>query len=171
MASDYGRNFGFRRSDEAYRWSEGRYKTPTGTPLLIGSAVTVDFSNAGRLAAAAANATPEGGVTGLLVSEEFVRSIYDSPHEDSYRRGTAKANAPAVITGGPAVKVWFKNTALENRVDGRTVPAVELVDFTSVVRGSLLGWNGTQFDLATANKWMRVLETDGSTYVEATLVA
>ena len=38
MASDYGLHFGFRRSDETLRVSEGRFRTPvTGTALLIGS--------------------------------------------------------------------------------------------------------------------------------------
>ena len=71
MASDYGLNFGFRRSDESMATREGRFKTPAaGDPLLIGTAVEIDPATPGYLKASAAAAAAVSGLRGILVQEE-----------------------------------------------------------------------------------------------------
>ena len=147
MASDYGLNFGFRRSDESVRVSEGRVKTPkTGPLLLIGTAVEIDPVNAGFLRVAAAAAKPRTGTCGLLVQEEdWDRTIYQADHIDSYGKGVAKPNRLSVITSGPGVKVWMQNTAAKSRADGRSIAATSMFIATGVGVGKGMSWNGTAF--------------------------
>lgn len=147
MASDYGINFGFRRSDESVRISEGRVKTPaTGPLLLIGTAVEIDPVNGGYLRVAATNAKPRSGTCGLLVQEEvWDRSIYERDRVDSFVLGLAKPNRLSVITNGPGVKVWMKNTGAQNRADGRSISATSMFLSTTVAVGRGMAWNGTQF--------------------------
>lgn len=176
MASEYGLNFGFRRSDESYRSSEGRFRTPaTGSPLLIGTAVQVDPANAGYMKACAASAPIVPGYAGLLVQEEaHIGSFYDmnTANYDSFNFGIAKKNQLSVITTGAGVKVWFKNTTAQTRVDGRSVSGVTIWTTTGVALGDSLGWNGTSWakvtDLTLA--WMTVTAVNTSTgYVEGVL--
>lgn len=146
MASDYGLNFGFRRSDESLRVSEGRLKTPsTGDALLLGTCVEIDPDNEGFLRAAAADAKPRTGVCGLLVQEEeFDRSIYETDIMDSFMFGVAKKNRRSVITNGPGAKVWFHNSPQQARADGRTIDPVTMVTgLGSLSVGDLLKWDGT----------------------------
>lgn len=152
MASDYGLNFGFRRSDESYRVSEGRVRTPkTGPALLIGTAVEIDPNNPTYLRAAAANAKPRTGICGLLVQEEiWDRSFYEQSVIDSFYLGVAKLNRLSVITNGPGVKVWFRNTVAQTRADGRVIPAVSVINTTGLAVGSQLGWDGTVWTATSA---------------------
>jgi hypothetical protein len=147
MASDYGLNFGFRRSDESVRLSEGRVKTPaTGAPLLLGTAVELDPTNAGFLRPAAAGAKPRPGTCGLLVQEEiWDRPIYGPEIIDSFALGVALRNRLSVITTGAGTKVWFKNTPAQSRADGRQINAVTMFLTAGVTVGHGLTWNGTQF--------------------------
>lgn len=147
MASDYGLNFGFRRSDESVRVSEGRVKTPaTGPLLLLGTAVTIDAANPGYLKVAPTGAHPLTGVTGLLVQEEiWDRNIYERQRVDSFVLGVAKPNRLSVITNGPGTKIWLKNTAAQDRADGRHIDAVTMFVATNVAVGRGLAWNGTAF--------------------------
>lgn len=178
MASSYGLNFGFRRSDETVRVSEGRFRTPkTGTALLLGTVVEVDPSNAGYVKQSAANAKLVTGYCGLLLQEEdHLRSIYDSEYYDSTMFGTARKGALSVITSGAGTKVWFKNTAVQNRADGRTVPAVTVATVAGLVVGDQLGWDGTKFiklngtTVTTAVLTVTDVKTSAG-YVEGVLVA
>jgi len=177
MASEYGLNFGFRRSDESVRVSEGRFRTPTtGAPLLIGTAVEIDPSNPGFLRACAANAPLVPGVAGLLVQEEeHLRGIYETPAGlmDSFNFGVAKKNTLSVITTGAGTKVWFKNSTTQNRADGRTVTGVTLLVAAGLTLGSRLGWNGTAWAATTtaADQWMTVTAVDvAGGYCEAVLL-
>jgi hypothetical protein len=147
MASDYGINFGFRRSDESVRTSEGRVKTPaTGPLLLIGTAVEIDPVNGGYLRVAAAAAKPRPGTCGLLVQEEvWDRSIYERERVDSFVLGLAKPNRLSVITTGAGTKVWFKNTGAQNRADGRSITATTMFLATNVAVGRGLAWDGAKF--------------------------
>lgn len=155
--SDYGLNFGFRRSDETARQaSEGRFKTPAITnpltqfPLLLGTLVEIDPANPGYLKQSAANAPLITGWSGLLLQElEWYRSIYESDAAlvDSLMKGIAKPNKLAVITSGSGCKIWLKNTATVNRADGRTVSGRTIVDPT-VALGQSLGWNGASWAIA-----------------------
>jgi hypothetical protein len=166
MASDYGLNFGFRRSDESVAVREGRLKTPLAGTFRLGSLVQFDATSVGYLMAAPASAWGEGASVGLLVQEEiWNRSIYETNHLDSFGLGKAYNNRPSVIVAGAGTKVWFKNTAASTRADGRVIAAVTMVDFTTppVVMGYLT-WDGTQFTPVGATAANSMLRT---TWVDA----
>ena len=152
MASTYGLNFGFLRSDESVRVSEGRIKTPaTGAPLLIGTLVTMDPATPGYLKVAPANAPIVSGFTGLLIQEEaWDRSIYERQNVDSFALGVCKPNRLSVITTGAGTKVWFKNTPAQTRADGRVIDAVQMFVPASIVIGGGLAWNGTRYIFVAA---------------------
>jgi hypothetical protein len=146
MASDYGINFGFRRSDESVRVSEGRLKTPVGSALQQGTLVTFDTSSAGYLKQAVASAPVVPGYTGLLVQEEiWDRPIYSPELVDSYQIGICLPNRLSVISTGAGVKFWIKNTAGFTQADGRVVAAVTMFDPTSIAVGDGIAWNGTEY--------------------------
>lgn len=169
MASDYGLNFGFRRSDESMAIREGRFKTPVGSALRIGTAVEIDPATPGYLKQSAAATTPLPGVHGLLVQEDsHLRSIYDAPDWDSFDLGIAKANALSTIWAGAGTKVWYRNTAGATRIDGRVISSVAIVVMTAVVVGDALTWNGTAWTRSAdgSNAWLRVTATS-TDYVEA----
>jgi hypothetical protein len=133
MASDYGLNFGFRRSDESVAVREGRLKTPVaGDPIRLGTLVQFDPSAAGYLKQCADDQIGEGATVGLLVQEEiWNRSIYETMHLDSFGLGVAYRGRPSVIVAGAGTKVWFKNTGASTRADGRVIAAVSMVDLTT----------------------------------------
>lgn len=174
--SDYGRNFGFLRSDEHVRVSEGRFKTPVGSSLLLGTVVEIDPASAGYMKQSATNPTFITGYCGLLLQElAWDRSIYDAPADglDSYQLGVAKADRLSIITGGHGVKVWYKNTASETRADGRAISARTMFTAAGVAVGDVLGWDGSKFvEVAggVTNAVMKVTEIDGA-YVGAVLLA
>lgn len=163
MASDYGLNFGFRRSDESMAVREGRHKTPaSGTALLLGTAVEIDPANPGYMKQSAANANPITGFHGLLVQEEsHLGSVFEAAPmlgHDSLDLGTAKKDQLSVIWSGNGTKVWFRNTDAYSR-GGRTKDAVAMVNLTGVAVGDGLGWNGTQWveaDGTTVPRWLTV---------------
>lgn len=175
MASDYGRNFGFRVSGEGLRLANGNNRTPaSGSALMIGTAVQVDADTEGYLKACASNAELVPGYSGLLIQEEsHLPSIYDAQVVDSYSRGISKLNTLSVISSGAGVTVWFKNTAAESREDGRAISAVTMTVLTGVTVGAQLGWNGTYWVLVDGSTvtqaWLTVtaVETD---YVEAVMI-
>lgn len=172
MASDYGLNFGFRRSDESVLTREGRLKVPTTGTFRLGSLVTFDPASPGYLKVAAANEVGEGGTVGLLVQEEiFDRSIYAPSRIDSFYYGIARNNRLAVIVSGPGGKVWFKNTDAQSRADGRQIAAVQMVDLTGVAVKDYLAWDGTKFHKGTGvgDSMLRVTLTNGTDYCEAVL--
>lgn len=154
--SDYGLNFGFLRSDESSRSAaEGRFKTPVGSALLLGTMVEIDPASPGYLKQSAINAAVITGYCGLLLQElEWDRSIYESGADavDSFMKGVAKPNKLAVITSGPGTKVWFKNTSGVTRADGRVISAVTMFTAAGLAVGDNLGWDGS--------KWV---ESDGTT--------
>lgn len=152
MASDYGLNFGFLRSDENVRWTEGRFSTPVGSSLLIGTVVEIDPATPGKLKQSATSAVLKAGYCGLLVQElEFERSIYESDASmlDSFQMGVAKANRLSVITGGAGVKVWLKNTTGSTRADGRVTSTRTMWSGATAV-GDTLYWDGAKFAKVTA---------------------
>jgi hypothetical protein len=173
MASDYGLNFGFRRSDESMRTSDGRLKTPATGTFRIGSLVTYDPAAPGFLKAAAANEVGEGATVGLLLQEDaWDRSIYQTKHLDSFGLGLALNNRNAVITSGAGTKVWFKNTAGSTRADGRVITAVTMVDLTGVAVKDFLTWDGSKFvkGAGLSDSMLRVTVVDSANgYVEAVL--
>jgi hypothetical protein len=175
MASDYGLNFGFRRSHEGISVREGRQKTPaTGPQLLQGTYVVLDDANPGYLKVAAAAQDPVTGVSGLLVQEEFDRSIYETSVIDSYYFGITKLNRLSVILSGAGTKFWLRNTIAASRADDRQIAAVTM--FTGVpVQGGYLTWNGNGYACAAAGAapagaLARITNTNGSDYLEAVLL-
>ncbi len=176
MASNYGLNFGFRRSDESVRSvAEGRFKTPaSGSALLLGTAVQIDSASAGYLKACAAQAALVPGFSGVLLQEEIMfRSIYEQDLVDSFGLGVAKKDRLSVITSGAGTKVWLQNTGAQTRADGRSISAVNIWVTTGVAVGDYLGWNGTAWAKTTvaAEQWMVVTAVNTSAgYVEAVLV-
>lgn len=174
MASEYGLNFGFRRSDESLRLSEGRLKTPVGSALKIGTAVELDAASPGYLKACAANARPVPGQHGLLVQEEnFLRGTYDVMGYDSFDNGVALPNKLSVVTSGAGVKVWYKNTTTTTRADGRVTNTVTMFTAAGLALGERLGWDGTKWvesDGTTIPHWFVITSIDVSGgYVEAVL--
>lgn len=175
--SDYGLNFGFRRSDETMRTAEGRFRTPAGSALLLGTMVEIDPANPGYLKQSASDAAVITGFSGLLLQElDFDRSIYESNADalDSFQKGVALPARLSVITSGAGVKVWFKNTAGITRADGRTVNARTVATVTGVAVGDVMGWDGTKWvETGTlTNGVMKVTDVNTTTnYFEATLLA
>lgn len=177
MASDYGLNFGFRRSDESMATREGRFKTPAaGAELILGTAVEIDAAEAGYMKQSASDAVPISGLRGLLVQEEnHIPELFDVPGHDSYDLGAAKVDQLSVIWAGVGTKIWLRNTPAYAR-GTRTKAAVQMVVPTSVVVGCGLAWNGTRWKFVAANDdtaFMHVTAKSGSTttdlYVEAVL--
>jgi hypothetical protein len=173
MASDYGLNFGFRRSDETVRVSDGRLKTPKTGTFRLGSLVSYDPANPGYLKAAAANAVGEGATVGLLIQEDaWDRSIYQGRILDSSMLNLAINNRNAVITSGAGTKVWFQNTAGSTRADGRVLTGVTMVDLTGVAVLDYLTWDGSKFvkGAGLADSMLRVTEVNTANgYCEAVL--
>lgn len=176
MASNYGLNFGFRRSDESMAIREGRLRTPATGTFRMGSLVTFDPAAPGFLKAAAANEIGDGGTVGLLVQEEsHISSIYATDNYDTFstRYGVAKPNTLSVIWAGAGTKVWLRNTAAQTRSDGRSVGAVTVVVLTGVAVKDYLAWDGTKFVKGTgaSDSMLRVTAVDiAGGYVEAVLV-
>lgn len=170
MASDYGLNFGFRRSDESMAVREGRQKTPaSGNALHLGTAVEIDGANPGYLKQSAAAAVPISGLHGLLVQEEshLLNPILDVPVHDSYDLGFAKKNQLSTIWAGAGTKVWFKNTPAYSRGD-RSKAAVTMVDLTGVAVGDRLGWDGAKWVKDATHGWL-VVTLVATNYCEAVL--
>lgn len=173
MASDYGLNFGFRRSSEEVRVAEGRYKTPVASALLLGTMVEIDAATPGYLKASAANTAVVPGYSGLLLQElDFDRSVLsdtDWAGMDSFSLGVAKANRLSLITSGAGTKVWLKNTAGSTRADGRVIPARTIYTAAGATVGVDIGWTGTVWASTATTKVMRVVYV-GAAYIEAVLL-
>lgn len=177
MASDYGLNFGFRRSDESVRVAEGRFRTPVTGALLQGSFVEVNPASAGYLKQSATNPVAIPGYSGLLVSEEFDRSLYEADIQDSFMLGTAKANRLAVVSTGAGTKFWIKNTGAQTRADGRVIAAVTMFSSAGALAvGDGIAWDGSKYvkvgQASTTNKVATVTFFDATAgLLEAVLVA
>lgn len=172
MASDYGLNFGFRRSHEGLSVREGRQKTPkTGSPLRQGAFVTLDAANPGFLTLAGADPVARAGINGLLVQEEvWDRSIYEADRVTSFDLGVTKRNRLSVILGGAGTKFWLKNTAAQTRVDGREVPAVQMFVPGAFAIGSQVTWNGTAYALRGTGVGVATVSlVKGTDYIECVL--
>lgn len=182
MASNYGLNFGFRRSDESLSVREGRFLVPTSGTFRQGSLVELDPAAAGYLKASATDMpiASMGGSRGLLVQEEaHIQSVYnavDTPIGlDTFatRYGVAVNGRRAIIWSGNGVKFWLRNTASSTRADGRVVAAVNMVTFTGIALGDYIKWNGTLYVKGTGatDSVARVTALDATnSYLEAVLL-
>lgn len=167
--SDYGLNFGFRRSEPAVK--EGRLSVPLTGDFRQGDLVTYDPANIGFLKHAAANSPAQGGFTGLLIQEEgWDVSAFGAPVVDTFSKGKALNGKPTTIVTGAGLKVWLKNTPAQTRWDGRAIPAVTVVDLTGVVVGDFLAWDGDSWarTVTDASGAMRVTSV-GTDSIEAVL--
>lgn len=177
MASNYGPNFGFRRSDESMRsGTEGRQRVPATGTYKIGEIVELDAAAPGFVKRSAADAPIEPGFRGLLIQEDnwdagvHDNQVFMTSDLDIVRNG----NLCAIWTGA-GLKIWLRNTAARAAGAGRRAVAGRTIvagTFPTTI-GQYLGWNGTAYavvltkDLAVA----RVTLTDGVAYCEATLLA
>lgn len=167
--SDYGKNFGFRRSEPAVR--EGRLGVPATGDFNQGDLVTYDPANPGKLRRAAAGEGVVGGYTGLLIQEEgWDVSAFGPPVVDSNNKGKVLNGKPAVIMTGAGLKVWLKNTAAVT-YHGRTFPAVTRFVATGVTAvGQELEWNGTAYAIKGTGTAVLRVTAIGDGYVEAVLL-
>lgn len=180
MASDYGYNFGFRRSDESMRsGTEGRLKVPAAGTFTQGQLVTFDPANAGFIKAAAAGDPIEPGYTGLLIQEDaWDIGLHENQVKSTQDLGAVINNRLCAIWTGAGLKIWLKNTVAKANAGQRAVPAVTVVTAVGLVIGDLLEWDGAKYvkatgaDLAaqTARAVARVTLTNAVDYVEAVLV-
>lgn len=175
MASDYGRNFGFRRSDETMAIREGRQKVPSVGVFKQGQCVVIDPANPGFMKLGAANELAVPGFAGMLIQEEvWDRSIYGRQVLDSYALDEVLNNRLATIWSGAGTKVWFRNTTGSTRADGRVIAAAGLLDTPAgMTAGELLGWSGTKWTVVTDRAAAHFIITlsNGLDYVEATRLA
>ena len=166
--SDYGKNFGFRRSEPAVR--EGRLGVPDTGDFYQGDLVTHDPDNPGKLRKAAAGDPVVGGYTGLLIQEEgWDISSFGAPNVDSNNKGKVLNGKQAVVMTGPGLKIWLRNTD-ESQYHGRTFPAVNRADLTGVAIGDELSWDGNKYVKASTGAAVLRVTVAGDGYVEAVLL-
>jgi len=187
MASNYGPHFGVRRWDEDMAIREGRFKTPaTGSQLLLGTAVAIDFANDGFMKQGANGEVLRSGISGLLIYEDQflvtgpVGSINSPLRFDTAYLAYAQLGRYAVIGGGAGSKFWFRNVAARTLPDGTPMAAINPVSglgAAGVVLGDYLGWNGTQWHVTgaagarPAGSWFQVVKVDdGAAFCEVTLL-
>ncbi len=180
MASDYGLNFGFRRSDESMRsGTEGRQRVPAfannaATTFRQGDLVTFDPANPGFIKKAPADTPIQPGFSGLIIQED----AWDIPLNGNQVLNTQDLDvvhndSQCAIWTGAGLKVWMRNTPGTTNRGQRPRAAVNKFTGTGLAIGEYLGWDGSVFrrttnpDLAVA----RVTLFNGSDYLEATLVA
>lgn len=166
--SDYGKNFGFRRSEPSYR--EGRLGVPDTGDFRQGDLVTLDPDEPGKLKHAEAGDPVVGGYTGLLIQEEgWDVSTFGVPVVDSNNKGVVLNGKQAVIMTGAGLKIWLRNTD-EVSYHGRTFPAVERFDDTGVALGGELEWDGEKYVAGGTGAAVLRVTAIGDGYIEAVLL-
>lgn len=147
MASDYGPNFGFRRSDESMRsGTEGRLKVPATGNFKQGDLVTFDPAHPGFMMKAAANAPIDPGFTGLLIQEDaWDRDLHENGVFSTQDLDIVRLNRLAAIWTGGGLKIWLRNTPEKSNPGQRHRDAVQKIDVTGLAIGDLVGWDGTKY--------------------------
>lgn len=170
--SNYGLNFGFRRSGGDSATREGRYRVPGAGTFRHGELVTIDSAAQGFLKHAPAGAGVVPGVTGLLIQHQgWDASVFEAPEVDSHHLGKARNKVLATIWSGQGIKFWLKNTPAEDRFDGRHIDAVTVVTLTGLAVGDDLEWDGTKYQKKnTGVAVARVVQLDADG-LEAVLLA
>lgn len=175
--ANYGLNFGFRRSGGDSATREGRYRVPVGeTVFRQGDLVSVDFANDGFIKHAESGARVVPGVTGLLIQEYELESIYSNglARDITALMDRTKQGYLCTIWSGDGLKIWLKNTADSTAPDGspragRTIVA----DISTISAGDTLDWDATAVGWvkATAGGVLQVLEVnEAAGYLEAVVV-
>lgn len=168
--TNYGPNFGFRRSGGDSATREGKYLVPADvTDLRQGEVVEIDVANPGFIKRAAADTALKQGWSGLLIQEEgWNESIFEKPQHDTHDMGFIRPGMRCTIWTGAGELIWVKNTAAITR-PGRVIPAHTLVAAGLVV-GDNVVWDGTKFAKAagtgTPNIIGRVTKVAGSVGAE-----
>ncbi len=179
MASDYGFNFGFRRSDESMRTgTEGRQRVPAfannaATTFKQGDLVTLDPANPGYIMKAPANAPVRPGFTGLLIQED----AWDIPINGNQVVETVDLDvvhneALCAIWTGAGLKIWLRNTPAKTARGQRPRPAITKVTVAGLAIGDFLAWDGAKY-IETATEAQAVAQvtlTNGVDYVEAVVL-
>ncbi len=185
MASDYGLNFGFRRSDESMlSGREGRLRVPAfdptspatiaATTFKQGDLVTFDPANPGFIKKAAANTPIQPGYTGFLIQEDaWDVGIHENQVINSWDLGDVKNARLCAIWTGAGVKTWMKNTDAQQLIGGRPHAAVSRFTMGSLAIGDYLGWDGSTFYEvgSAATAVARITLSDASKYIEAVWLA
>lgn len=174
MASDYGLNFGFRRSDEHLRTgTEGRMTVPATGTFTQGDLVSIDPANPGFMKLAAANAPIQPGFTGLIIQE----NAWDFPLHSNQIVSTRDLNVVynsqlAAIWTGAGLKIWLKNTAARNVRGQRALAQVTKFTISGLIIGDYIGWDGAKYvEVSTeATAVAQVTLTNGTDYIEAVLL-
>ena len=153
--SDYGQNFGFRRSDEHLRsGNEGRFRVPKTGVFKQGDLVTIDTANPGYVKKADANANLEPGFTGILIQEE----VHLLPYPANKAKDTVVNRNLCSIWTGAGLKIWLRNTA------ARTIVAPDLAV------GDHVEWDGSKYVKSTDPGIGRVTAA-AADYAEVSLAA
>jgi hypothetical protein len=164
----YTRNFGMRSFANIVR--VGRLKTPASSNWNIGASVEHDLSAAGTLKLAVADTAPHPD-SGAVVYEHiqyqgtdpFLSTPFDAPYT------TVPAARYAQVVHGNGTKVFFKNTAAKTLYDGRTQPAVTIVNMTGLGVGDHLtpdgtgGWKKADLVANPLSAWLRVEALNATT--------
>lgn len=172
--SDYGYNFGFRRSDESMRsGNEGRLKVPAAGTFHQGDVVTFDPANPGYIKMAAAATPIEPGFTGLLIQEDaWDRGVHGNQVATSQDLDQVINDRLCSIWTGAGLKIWLKNTPATAKAGQRARDARTVVTVAGLAIGDYIAWDGAKFveaaDATTA--FARVTLTNGVDYVEAVLL-
>ena len=173
MASDYGLNFGFRRSDESMRsGTEGRLKVPATGTFHQGDLVTFDPAAPGFIKLADAKAGIDPGFTGLLVQEEAWNiPVHANQVLSTQDLDVVYNNRLCAIWTGAGLKIWLRNTAATTNPGQRARAAVTKVTATGAGIGDLLGWDGAKYavTIVAAEAVGKITITNGVDYVEAVL--
>lgn len=168
--TNYGLNFGFRRSGGDSATREGKYRVPADvTTLRQGQVVVIDTAKPGFVKLAPADTALKEGWSGLLIQEEgWNESIFERPQHDTHDMGFIRPGMRCTIWTGAGLLIWVQNTAEITR-PGRVIPARTMVAAGLAV-GDAVVWDGTKFAKAagtgTPNIIGRVTKVSGSVGAE-----
>lgn len=176
MASNYGYNFGFRRSDESMRsGTEGRQRVPAAGSFRIGDLVELDAAAPGFIKKSAAGAPLIPGFRGLLIQEDaWDVGVHDNQVLLTQDLDVVRNGALCAIWTGAGIKVWLRNTDAVANPGQRARAAREIVaGAADIAVGDYLGWDGDNFvETAVAAERIAIVTlSNASDYVEATLLA
>jgi hypothetical protein len=173
---------------------EGRFRAPAATELRLGTLVQIDPADTDRVeqADASADGVGVGGskdvrqdVCGILWYEHDSQTFNAPPWGGAagllpQDLDTAPANRMVQVLHGPGVKVWLRNTLIDETEPGLNYDsdraAVTMVDsIGSVAVNDLLGWDPTGYwavttDATEAVLRVTALNTNGDLSLDAEFI-
>lgn len=170
--TNYGPNFGFRRSGGDSATREGKYLVPAEVQLRQGQVVEIDKAKPGYVKLAPADTVLRAGWSGLLIQEEgWNGDVFEAPQHDTHDMGFIRPNMRCAIWTGAGLLIWVKNTEALDR-PGRTIPARTMLAAGLAV-GDDVAWDGSKFVKATADNVIgrvsKVAGAVGTEYAEIVL--